>query len=77
MMTTYVRFCLSYGHFNPYPANIVGFFLRFTSAAHIQVHFILDLFMEANNMNPDQTQSDLGPYCLQYRLPKKVSRRED
>ena len=32
------------------------------------------LFMEANNMNPDQTapkeQSDLGPYYLQYRLPK-------
>ena len=30
--------------------------------------------MEANTMNPDQTapweQSDLGPYCLQYRLPK-------
>ena len=28
--------------------------------------------MEANTMNPDQTapweQSDLGPYCLQYRL---------
>ena len=28
-------------------------------------------------MNPDQTapsweQSDLGPYCLQYRLPKNV-----
>ena len=31
-----------------------------------------DFFMEANNTNPDQTapkeQSDLGPYCLQYRL---------
>ena len=32
--------------------------------------------MEANNMNPVQTplrlreQSDLGPYCLQYRPPK-------
>ena len=30
--------------------------------------------MEANPMNPDQTtpreQSDLGPYCLQYRLSK-------
>ena len=26
-------------------------------------------------MNPDQTpweQSDLGPYCLQYRLPKNI-----
>ena len=30
-------------------------------------------------MNPDQTallleQTDLGPYCLQYRLPKNISR---
>ena len=25
-----------------------------TSAAYIQVHFKLDFFMEANNMNPDQ-----------------------
>ena len=28
-------------------------------------------------MNPDQTapweQSDLGPYCLHYRLPKNIS----
>ena len=33
--------------------------------------------MEANNMNLDQTareQSDLGPYCLQYRLPENISR---
>ena len=22
-------------------------------------------------------QSDLGPYCLQYRLPKNISRREE
>ena len=33
-------------------------------------------------MNPDQTapkweQSDLVPYCLQYRLPKNISRREE
>ena len=32
-------------------------------------------------MNPDQTappwkQSHLGSYCLQYRLPKSISRRE-
>ena len=31
-------------------------------------------------MNPDQTApwelSDLGPYCLQYGLPKNISRRE-
>ena len=29
--------------------------LPFTSAANIQVHFRLDFFLEANNMNPDQT----------------------
>ena len=44
----------------------------FTSAALIKVHVSLEIFMEANNMNPDQTapkeQSDLGPYCLQNRL---------
>ena len=38
-----------------------------------------NFFMEENNINPDQTapkeQSDLGPYCLQYRLPKNISRR--
>ena len=33
-------------------------------------------------MNPDQTvpkeeQSDLGPYCLQYSLPKNISRCEE
>ena len=46
------------------------------SAAYIQVHFRLDNFMEANNMNPDQTalKSDLGPYCFQYRLTKNISR---
>ena len=31
-------------------------------------------------MNPDQTapkeQSDLGPYFLQYRLPKNIIRRQ-
>ena len=31
------------------------FCLLFMSAAYIQVHFRLDFFMEANNMNPDQT----------------------
>ena len=39
----------------------------FTSDAYIQVHFRLDFFMEANNMNPDQ-QSDLGPYDQQSNL---------
>ena len=29
-------------------------------------------------MNPYQTALlDLGPYCLQYRLPKNKSRREE
>ena len=39
--------------------------------------------MEANTVNPDQTapllkreQSDLGPYCLKYRPPKYINRRE-
>ena len=29
-------------------------------------------------MNPDQTapKSDLGPYCLQYMLPKNIKTRE-
>ena len=41
------------------------------SAAYIQVHFRLYFIMEANTMNPD-----LGPYCLQYRLPMKISRQK-
>ena len=63
-----------YFRINPYPAHIfvLKCFLLFTSAAYIQVHFRLDFFMEANNMDPDQTalkeQSHLGPFCLQYRL---------
>ena len=28
-------------------------------------------------MNPDQTDPDLGPYCLQYRLPKNISSHEE
>ena len=31
--------------------------------------FRLDFIMETNTMEPDQ--SDLGPYCLQYELPKE------
>ena len=51
-------------------------------AVYNQVHFRLDFIMEANTMNPDKTapfvqQSELGPYCLQYRLPKNISRREE
>ena len=45
------------------------------SAAYIQVHFRLDFIMEGNTMNPVQT-ADLGPFYLQYRLPKNISRRE-
>ena len=44
-------------------------------AAYIQIHFSLDSKMQANTMNPDQT--DLFPYCLQYRLPKDISRQEE
>ena len=48
------------------------------SAAYYQVHFRLHFFMEANNLNPDQTeQSNLGPYCLHYRLPENISRGEE
>ena len=42
------------------------------SAAYVQVRLRLNLFMEANDMKPD-----LGPYCLQYRLPKNISRQEE
>ena len=28
-------------------------------------------------MDPDQTESDLGPNCLQYRLPKNMSKQEE
>ena len=44
------------------------------SAAYTHVHFRLDLIMEANTMNPEQ--SYFGPYCLQYRVPKKINRQE-
>ena len=36
-----------------------SFCLIIMSAANTQVHFRLDIIMEANTMNPDQT--DLGP----------------
>ena len=39
-----------------------------------QVHFRLDFIMEAMTMNTYE-QSDQGPYCLQYRPPKKISGR--
>ena len=66
----------------PYPT--IFFVMKMSSAfylcciSYIQVHFRLDFIMETNIMNPDQTapmeQSDLSSYCLQYRLPKKISR---
>ena len=61
-------------YINPYPGNI--FVLKqlclFLSQLHIFVHFKLDFIMEVNTMNPDQS-----PYCLQYRVPKNISRREE
>ena len=34
--------------------------------------------MEVNNISPDQSLTwRLGPYCLQYKLPKKVNRQEE
>ena len=41
---------------------------------YIHVYFKLEFYMEANAINPDHTASNLGPYCLQYRLPKDISR---
>ena len=32
--------------------------------------------MKANNINPRE-QSDLGLCCLQYKLPKDISRQEE
>ena len=49
--------------------------LLFTSAAYIQFHLSLDFIIEVNTMNPDQEQSDLGPYCMQYGLSKNIRRR--
>ena len=52
-----------------------------TAKYYIQMHLRLDFFKEANNMNSDQTapkeQFDLGPYCLQYSLPRNTSRPEE
>ena len=41
------------------------------SSAYIQVNFRQEFFMEEKNITPDQTA-----YCLQYKLPKNISRRE-
>ena len=50
--------------------------LHFMSAACIQVHFRLDLFKEANNLNQTAPKYGLDPYCLQYRLPKNKTKEE-
>ena len=77
------RQVILYFLFNSYPANEFSSWkchLLFTSAAYIQMHFSdYFLIMEAIIMNPDQTapvreRSDLGPYCLQCRLPNCISR---
>ena len=39
---------------DPYPANTFCFVLKLSSAAYMQLHFRLDFFMEAKNMNPNQ-----------------------
>ena len=42
------------------------------SAVYIQVHFRLDFFMEANNMNPDQSNISSMTSMTQTHLPVKV-----
>ena len=50
----------------------------FTSAAYIQVHSRQDFFMEANNMNPDQTRLICDHIvCNIVNLPKNISRPEE
>ena len=50
----------------------------YQAAAYIKVHFSGDLIMEVNAINPNKTasreQSDLGRYCLPFRLPKNINR---
>ena len=48
-------------------------------AAYFQVHFRQGFIIETNTMDSDQAapkreQSDLGPFFLQNRLPKNISR---
>ena len=51
----------------------------FYVSAYIHLNFRLDFFMEASNMDPDETweQSDLVPNCLQTGLPKKISKQQE
>ena len=45
------------------------------SAAIYSNAFQTNFIMEANTINPKE-QPELGPYCLKYRSPKYISRRE-
>ena len=51
----------------------------FKPVANIQEFLRLNFIKEGHTMNPNETaskeQSDLSPYCLQYRLLKKISRQ--
>ena len=51
-------------------------FILKMSAAYIHLHFRLGSILEASPMN-HCVQSDLGAYCLHYRLPKNISRGEE
>ena len=68
--------CVLFNSVNLYLADI--FLLKMSFAFYFCC--VIRLIMGANTMNLDQTasweQSDLGPYCLQYRLPKKICRWE-
>ena len=63
---------------NPYPTN---FFLssKYCLLNKFAAYFQMPFITRANTMNPDQTapreQSDLGPYCLQYKPPKYENRQ--
>ena len=46
----------------------------FLHLLHIFKRISEKILLEANNMNPDQT-APLDPYCLQFRLPKTISRQ--
>ena len=65
-------------HVNLYPAtsfcpkNIVCFSCLL-QISKCMSYYSVSLYMETNNINPDQT-ADLGPYCLHYRLLKNRSR---
>ena len=62
--------CLTQGHHTVTPVRLEPTALR-SQVKHSITEPLRSLIKEVNTMNPDQTapQSDLGPYCLQYRLP--------